>query len=67
MRETLNLDYSLLIPEYILGGLALLIIVVDLFMPKVRKESLPYITAAGLVVAFASRSAGSTRTTTSPA
>ncbi len=52
MREGLNLDYSLLIPEYLLGGLALLIIFVDLMMPKVRKEMLPLITAAGLIVAF---------------
>jgi NADH-quinone oxidoreductase subunit N len=52
MRETLNLDYSLLIPEYILGLLAMGIIVVDMFLPKVRKEALPYITAVGLVVAF---------------
>ena len=37
MRE-LNLDYSLLIPEYILGAVALLIISVDVFMPAVRKQ-----------------------------
>ena len=52
MRETISLPYELLIPEYILGGLAILIVAVDLFMPKVRKEMLPYITAAGLLVAF---------------
>ena len=52
MREALNLDYSLLIPEYLLGALALAIIGVDMFMPKVRKDMLPWIAAAGLVVAF---------------
>jgi NADH-quinone oxidoreductase subunit N len=52
MREGLNLDYSLLIPEYILGAVALLIISVDVFMPKTRKETLPWIAAAGCVVAF---------------
>src|SRR5688572_29588891 len=52
MREGLNLDYSLLIPEYILGGLALLVIVVDLFMPRVRKDALPVITGVGLIAAF---------------
>ncbi len=52
MRDGLNLDYSLMIPEYLLGGLALLIIFVDLMLPKVRKEMLPVITAAGLIVAF---------------
>jgi NADH-quinone oxidoreductase subunit N len=52
MREGLNLDYSLLIPEYILGGLAVLIVAIDLFVPKIRKDMLAYITAAGLVLAF---------------
>ena len=52
MREGLNLDYSLLIPEYLLGGLAVLILFVDLMLPKVRKEILPVITAIGLIVAF---------------
>ena len=48
----LNLDYSLLIPEYILGALALAIIGVDLMMPNVRKQVLPWITLGGLLVAF---------------
>jgi NADH-quinone oxidoreductase subunit N len=52
MREGINLDYGLLVPEYILGGLAVLVIVIDLFMPRARKETLPWITAAGLVLAF---------------
>ena len=52
MREGLNLDYSLLIPEYLLGGLAILIVVVDLLFPKVQKQVLPVITGAGLVAIF---------------
>jgi NADH-quinone oxidoreductase subunit N len=52
VRDELNLDYSLLIPEYILGGLALLVIFVDLMMPRVRKDMLPVITGGGLVLAF---------------
>jgi NADH-quinone oxidoreductase subunit N len=52
MREGLNLDYSLLIPEYLLGGLAVVIIFADLMLPKLRKEMLPVITAIGLIVAF---------------
>ena len=52
MREGLNLDYGLLIPEYILGAVAVLIIVIDLFMPRVRKETLPAVAGAGLIVAF---------------
>ncbi|MPZ47779.1 MAG: NADH-quinone oxidoreductase subunit NuoN [Dehalococcoidia bacterium] len=53
MRPDLNLDYALLVPEYILGLLALAIIVIDLMMPKIRKDALPFITAGGLAVAFA--------------
>src|SRR5687767_9046812 len=52
MRDGLNFDYALLVPEYLLGLLALVIIGIDMFMPKVRKETLPYITAAGLAVTF---------------
>jgi NADH-quinone oxidoreductase subunit N len=52
MREVLNLDYSLLIPEYLLGGLAVLIIVVDMLLPRVKKDALPLIAAAGLVGVF---------------
>jgi len=52
MREVVNLDYGLLIPEYVLGGLALIILAVDLLMPRVRKEMLPYITGVGLIGAF---------------
>ena len=53
MRPDLNLDYSLLIPELILGGLALVILAVDM-MTKVEKKMLPYITVAGLIVALVS-------------
>jgi len=52
MREGLNLDYALLIPEYMLGGLALLVVAVDMLMPNVRKQLLPVITALGLIAAF---------------
>ena len=52
MPDELNLDYSLLIPEYILGALAILIVAVDMLMPRVRKEALPLIAAAGLAIAF---------------
>ena len=52
MREGLNLEYSLLIPEYLLGALALLIVAIDLFMPRERKGLLPYVTGGGLLIAF---------------
>jgi NADH-quinone oxidoreductase subunit N len=47
--DELNLDYSLLTPEFCLGGLAALVLALDLFVPRFRKEWLPYLTAAGLV------------------
>src|SRR5262245_63571409 len=53
MRPDLNLDYSLLIPELLLGGLAIVILFVDM-MTKVDKKALPLITVAGLVVALVS-------------
>ncbi len=49
MPSELNLDYSLLTPEFCLGGLAALVIGLDLFVPRFRKEWLPFATAAGLV------------------
>ncbi|MGE3984202.1 MAG: NADH-quinone oxidoreductase subunit N, partial [Dehalococcoidia bacterium] len=52
MREGLNLDYGLLIPEYILGLTAVLIIAVDLFAPNTKKKTLPILAGAGLIVAF---------------
>jgi NADH-quinone oxidoreductase subunit N len=48
----MNLDYSLLVPEYILGAVAVALIAVDLFMPNVKKQTLPLIAAVGLIVAF---------------
>ena len=49
MPSELNLDYSLLAPEFGLAGLAALIVALDLFVPRFRKEWLPYVTAAGLL------------------
>ena len=42
-------DYSLFIPEYIAASWAVLVIAIELFWPKVRKDYLAYITAAGAV------------------
>ncbi len=49
MPATLNLDYSLLTPEFCLAGLAALIVALDLFVPGFRKDWLPYVAAAALV------------------
>ena len=37
MSGELNLDYSLLTPEFCLGALAAIVLGIDLFAPKVRK------------------------------
>jgi NADH-quinone oxidoreductase subunit N len=47
--DDLSLDYSLLTPEFCLGGLAAIIVALDLFVPNFRKEWLAYVTAAGLL------------------
>ncbi len=49
MTEGLNLDYSLLIPEFLLVGLVVAIVGLDLYAPKMKKTWLAYIAAAGLV------------------
>lgn len=45
----LNYDYTLFIPEFLLGGLVVLIMAIDLFAPKVRKLYLSFVAAAGLL------------------
>jgi NADH-quinone oxidoreductase subunit N len=52
MRESLNLDYSLLIPEYVLGITALALLAIDLFRPRANQYLLPGVAALGLAVAF---------------
>jgi NADH-quinone oxidoreductase subunit N len=44
----LNLDYTLFIPEFLLAGLVVLLVALDLYVPQVRKSWLSYIAAAGL-------------------
>ena len=52
MREVVNLDYAVLIPEYFLGLVAIAIIAIDLLAPKARKETLPIVAGLGLIAAF---------------
>jgi NADH-quinone oxidoreductase subunit N len=42
-------DYTIFIPEYIAAGAAILIIAAELFLPKLRKEYLAYLTAAAAI------------------
>jgi NADH-quinone oxidoreductase subunit N len=52
MNDGLNLEYSLLIPEFLLAGLAIAVLAIDMFMPQ-RRNILPWLTLAGLVGVFA--------------
>jgi NADH-quinone oxidoreductase subunit N len=50
MTNGLNLDYTLFIPEYLLVGLVILVVGLDLFVPQMRKSWLSFIAAAGLAL-----------------
>ena len=45
----LNFDYTLFIPEFLLGGLVVLLVALDLYVPQVKKSWLSYVAAAGLL------------------
>ncbi|MES4792024.1 MAG: hypothetical protein C4321_02710, partial [Chloroflexota bacterium] len=45
-------DYALFIPEYIACGAALVVIAIELFFPRLRKDVLAYLTAAGALAWF---------------
>ena len=49
MPAHLNQDYSLLTPEFCLGGLAALLLALDLFVPRFRAAWLAPLAAAGLI------------------
>jgi NADH-quinone oxidoreductase subunit N len=46
----MNFDYSLLIPEYVLVGWAFLVMGVELFFPRLRKDLVAYLAALGALV-----------------
>lgn len=46
-------DYTLFVPEYIAAGAALVVIALELFAPRLRKDALAYLTALGAVAWFA--------------
>lgn len=45
----MNIDFSLLTPEFLLVGIAFLLLAIDLFLPMDKKDYLPYIGAIGLI------------------
>ncbi len=44
----LNLDYTLFIPEFLLAGLVVVLVALDLYVPQMKKSWLSYVAAAGL-------------------
>jgi NADH-quinone oxidoreductase subunit N len=53
MTEGLNIDYTLFIPEFLLVGLVVLVVALDLYVPQLRKIWLSYVAAAGLLASAA--------------
>ena len=45
----MNVDFALLVPEFLLVGLAFVLFTVDLFTPNDKKGILPYLAVAGLL------------------
>ncbi|MEE9248627.1 MAG: NADH-quinone oxidoreductase subunit N [Dehalococcoidia bacterium] len=50
----MNIDFALLVPEFLLAGLAFVIFGVDLFLPDDKKSYLPYLGVAGLMAVIGS-------------
>jgi len=50
----MTIDYALFIPEFIMAGAALLVIAIDLFLPRDRKQWLPWLSLAGIGTAMGS-------------
>ena len=50
---SLNYDYSLFIPEFLLAGLVVAVMGLDLFAPQFKKTWLSYVAAAGLAATAA--------------
>ena len=48
----MNNNFLLLIPEFIVTGLAFVVLTLDLFLPERRKWALPFVAVAGLAVAL---------------
>jgi len=49
----MNNNFLLLTPEFIVTGLAFVVLTLDLFLPERRKWALPFVAVAGLAVALA--------------
>ena len=50
----MNIDFALLVPEFLLAGLVFVMFGVDLFLPADKKAYLPYLGVAGLMAVIGS-------------
>ena len=50
----MNIDFALLVPEFLLVGLAFVLFGVDLFIPASKKGVLPFLAVAGLIAVMGS-------------
>ena len=50
----MNIDFALLVPEFLLAGLAFVVFGVDLFIPASKKGVLPFLAVAGLLAVMGS-------------
>ena len=50
----MNIDFALLVPEFLLVGLAFVLFGVDLFIPENKKGVLPFLAVAGLLAVMGS-------------
>ncbi|MEE9199479.1 MAG: NADH-quinone oxidoreductase subunit N [Dehalococcoidia bacterium] len=50
----MNVNFALLVPEFLMAGVAFLVLAVDLFLPEDKKAYLPYLGVAGLLAVLGS-------------
>lgn len=50
----MNIDWALLVPEFLVAGVAFLVLAVDLFLPEDKKSYLAYLGVAGLIAVLGS-------------
>ena len=50
----MNIDFALLVPEFLIAGLAFVLFGVDLFIPAKMKGVLPFLAVAGLLAVMGS-------------
>ena len=52
---SMNNNFLLLLPEFIVTGLAFVVLTLDLFLPERRKWTLPVVAVGGLALALTTK------------